>query len=41
MKLLLASQGFLTDEIAQEVERVVGKSLKEINIGIINESYLN
>ncbi len=39
MKLLLASQGFLTDEIAQEVERVVGKSLKEINIGIINESY--
>ena len=40
MKLLLASQGFLTDEIANEVERVVGKKLNEINIAIVNESYL-
>lgn len=40
MKLLLASQGFLTDEIANEVQRVVGKSLNEINIAIVNESYL-
>lgn len=40
MKLLLASQGFLTNEIANEVERVVGKKLNEINIAIVNESYL-
>lgn len=40
MKLLLASQGFLTDEIANEVQRVVGKNLNEINIAIVNESYL-
>ena len=40
MKLLLASQGFLTDEIANEVERVVNKNLNEINIAIVNESYL-
>ena len=40
MKLLLASQGFLTDEIANEVERVVGKKINEINIAIVNESYL-
>lgn len=40
MRLLLASQGFLTDEIANEVERVVGKKLNEINIAIVNESYL-
>ncbi len=29
MKLLLASQGFLTKEIANEVQRVVGKKLLE------------
>ena len=40
MKLLLASQGFLTKEIASEVETVVGKNLNEINIAIVNESYL-
>lgn len=39
MKLLLASQGFLTDDIANEVARVVEKDLNEINIAIINESY--
>lgn len=40
MKLLLASQGFLTDVIANEVARVVEKKLSEINIAIVNESYL-
>lgn len=40
MKLLLASQGFLTNEIADEVRRVVNKNLNEINIAIVNESYL-
>ena len=40
MKLVLASQGFTTDEIAKEVEKIVGKSLKEINIAIINEAYV-
>ena len=40
MKLFLASQGFTTDEIAKEVEKLVGKPLKEINIAIINEAYV-
>ena len=31
MKLLLASQGFTTDEIAEEVSKTVGKSLEEIS----------
>lgn len=38
MKLILASQGFTTDEIEREVEKIVGKPSKEINIAIINES---
>ena len=29
MRLLLASQGFLTKEIANEVQRVVGKNLNK------------
>ncbi len=40
MKLVLASQGFTTNEIAKEVEKLVGKPLKEINIAIINEAYV-
>ena len=40
MKLVLASQGFTTDEIANKVAELVGKELKDINIGIINESYV-
>lgn len=40
MKLVLASQGFLTDEIANEVSKLVGKDLKDINIAIINEAYV-
>lgn len=39
MRLLLASQGFTTDEIAEEVSKTVGKPLSEINIAIINEAY--
>ena len=40
MKLILASQGFTTDKIAEEVSRLVGKPLNEINISIINEAYV-
>lgn len=40
MKLILASQGFTTDEIAKSVEKLVNKPLKEINIAIINEAYI-
>lgn len=40
MKLILASQGFTTDEIAKSVEKLVGKPLKDINIAIINEAYV-
>ncbi len=38
MKIILASQGFTTDEIKSEVSLIVGKNAKEINIAIINES---
>lgn len=38
MKLILASQGFTTDEIALEVSKIVGKPASEINIAIINET---
>ena len=38
MKFILASQGFTTDEIENEVSLIVGKNAKEINIAIINES---
>lgn len=40
MKLVLASQGFTTDEIAENVSELVGKSLSNINISIINEAYI-
>ena len=40
MKLILASQGFMTDEIAEAVEELVGKPLKNVNIAIINEAYV-
>lgn len=39
MKLVFASQGFTTKEIANAVSRVVGKKLEDINIAIINEAY--
>ena len=38
MRVILASQGFTTDEIEKEVAIIVGKPAKEINIAIINES---
>ena len=38
MKLILASQGFTTDEMKIEVAKIVGKPANEINIAIINET---
>ncbi len=38
MKLILASQGFTTDEMAVEVSKIVGKPASDINIAIINET---
>ena len=38
MKLILASQGFTTDEIENKVAKIVGKPANEINIAIINET---
>lgn len=38
MKIILASQGFTTDEIEKEISEIVGKPSSEINIAIINES---
>lgn len=40
MKLILTSQGFTTNEIAQAVSKLVGKPLQNINIAIINEAYV-
>jgi len=40
MKIILASQGFTTPEIAGAVADLVGKPLDEINVAIINESYV-
>ena len=38
MKIILASQGFTTKTIEEEVAKIVGKPAKDINIAIINES---
>lgn len=40
MRLVLASQGFTTLEIAKAVGEMVGKPLEEINVAIINEAYV-
>lgn len=40
MKLVLASQGFTTPEIAQATAKLTGKSLDELNVAIINEAYV-
>ncbi len=40
MKLILTSQGFTTNQIAQAVSKLVGKPLQNINIAIINEAYV-
>lgn len=39
MRLVLASQGFTTPEIAKAVANLVGKPQEQINIAIINEAY--
>ena len=38
LKLILASQGFTTDEIENKVAKIVGKPANKINIAIINET---
>ncbi len=38
MKIIMASQGFTTDEMEQEVAKIVGKPASEMDIAIINES---
>lgn len=40
MKLVLASQGFMTEEIVNSVVNLVNKSKDDIKISIINESYV-
>ncbi len=37
MKIILASQGFTTNEMEKEVAKIVDKPAREINIAIINE----
>ncbi len=40
MKLVLASQGFTTPEIAQATADLVGKPLTKLNVAVINEAYV-
>jgi dipeptidase E len=40
MKLVLASQGFTTPEIANAVADLAGKPLSSLNVAIINEAYV-
>jgi len=40
MKLVLASQGFTTLEIAEAVSSLVGKPLADLNVAVINEAYV-
>ncbi len=40
MKLVLASQGFTTPEIAQATADLAGKLLNELNVAVINEAYV-
>jgi peptidase E len=40
MRLVLASQGFLPNEIAEAAAKLVGKPMGEISVAIINESYV-
>lgn len=39
MKLILASQGFTTPDIAQATAELAGKPLTDLNVVVINESY--
>lgn len=41
MKLVLASQGFTTPEIAEAVAELIGKPFEEIDVAIINEAYVD
>lgn len=40
MKLVLASQGFTTPEIANAVASLANKSLEVLNVAVINEAYV-
>jgi peptidase E len=40
MKLVLASQGFTTPDIAQAVAKLANKSLETLNVAVINEAYV-
>ena len=40
MKLILASQGFTSAEIAESVAKLVGKPMSDVNVAIINEAYV-
>ncbi|HSW66238.1 MAG TPA: Type 1 glutamine amidotransferase-like domain-containing protein [Bacillota bacterium] len=40
MKLVLASQGFTTPEIANAIAELAGKLLAELNVAVINEAYV-
>lgn len=40
MKIILASQGFTTPEIAQATADLVGKPLNELKVAVINEAYV-
>lgn len=40
MKIILASQGFTTQEIAEATAKLAGKTLNNLNVAIINEAYV-
>lgn len=40
MKIVLASQGFTTPEIAQAIAKLADKSLDNLNVAVINEAYV-
>jgi peptidase E len=40
MKLVLASQGFTTPDIADAVARLANKPLENLNVAVINEAYI-
>lgn len=40
MKLVLASQGFTTPEIAYATAELIGKDVSKLNVAIINEAYV-
>lgn len=40
MKLVLASQGFTTPEIADAVAKLAGKPMEALNVAVVNEAYV-